>query len=181
MRGRGVAQVVAVCSLAAAAAAAGSGAASGWPGPQRPCVAPTAFGVLPTWARAGFSSPRPRLPHVIGRGGEIAALLFGYPLASPPAARRNNKILWVSRSAPAHPTALWIRAQRMVGARAVGRPVTRLVQGGPGPSIVNLPAAGCWRLRLAWAGRTDTLDLRYRAPSKAEDARPGETVTSPPS
>lgn len=112
----------------------------------------------------GFSSPRPRLAHVVGRGGRIAALLFGYPLASPPAPRRNNKILWVSRRIPVRPTALWIRAQRMVGVRAVGWPVTRLVQRGPGPSIINLPAAGCWRLRLAWAGRTDTLDLRYRTP-----------------
>ncbi len=132
------------------------------------CRAATAFGVLPTWARTGFSSPEPRLPHVVGRRNEIAALLFGYPLASPPAADRNNKILWVSRRLPAHPTALWIRAQRMTGARAVGRPVTRVVRGGPGPSIVNLPAAGCWRLRLAWAGRTDTLDLRYRS----GDSRP---------
>jgi len=30
--------------------------------------------------------------------------------------------------------------------------VNRLVRGGPGPSIINLPTAGCWRLALRWAG-----------------------------
>jgi hypothetical protein len=49
----------------------------------------------------------------------------------------------------------------MVGARSVGKPVTRVVDGGPGPSIIDLPAAGCWRLDLKWAGHADTLDVRY--------------------
>jgi len=35
--------------------------------------------------------------------------------------------------------------------------------GGPGPSIINLPVAGCWRFRLRWSGRTDTIDLRFVA------------------
>jgi hypothetical protein len=153
-----------VCLTVVGVGSSGSAAAVGAGSSPHVCTGATLFGVLPVWARAGFSSPKPRMAHVVGRDGEIAAILFGYPLASPPAARRNNKILWVSRRYPAQPTALWIRAQRMAGARTVGQPVTRLVQGGPGPSIINLPAAGCWRLRLAWAGRTDTLDLRYRKP-----------------
>jgi hypothetical protein len=49
----------------------------------------------------------------------------------------------------------------MTGTHAVGHPVTRVVVGGPGPSIIDLPAAGCWRVSLAWSGRTDTLDLQY--------------------
>jgi hypothetical protein len=44
----------------------------------------------------------------------------------------------------------------------VGAPVTRKVSGGPGPSIVNLPSPGCWRLTLRWSGRADSLDLSYR-------------------
>jgi hypothetical protein len=35
------------------------------------------------------------------------------------------------------------------------------VRGGPGPSGINLPAPGCWRLALRWSGRTDELDLQY--------------------
>jgi hypothetical protein len=44
-------------------------------------------------------------------------------------------------------------------------PVRRTVAGGPGPSIVDLPAAGCWRLALTWSGHTDTMDLVYRPPT----------------
>jgi hypothetical protein len=125
------------------------------------CHSAVHHGVLPTWARTGFSDPRPRLPHVIGRSGEIAALVFGFPLRSPPLKDRGNKILWVSRRTVEPLSDLRIRAQRMEGRRRVGRPVTRVVAGGPGPSGINLPAPGCWRLTLRWSGRTDELDLRY--------------------
>ena len=125
------------------------------------CDAAVVHGVLPSWARAGFSDPRPRMPYELGRAGKIAAILWADPLRSPPPQDHNNKILWVSRTIPSAPTALWIHAQRMTGSHAVGLPVTRVVKGGPGPSIIDLPAAGCWRLSLAWSGRTDTLDLQY--------------------
>jgi hypothetical protein len=118
-------------------------------------------GVLPSWARTGFSDARPRLPHVLGRSGEIAALVFGYPLRSPPDKDRGNKILWVSRRDVRALSDLRIHAQRMDGRRRVGRAVTRVVVGGPGPSGINLPAPGCWRLTLRWSGRTDELDLQY--------------------
>jgi hypothetical protein len=59
-------------------------------------------------------------------------------------------------------SSLVIRAQRMRGRRRVGVPVRREVDGGPGPSIINLPSAGCWRLSLTWSGHRDQLDLRYR-------------------
>jgi hypothetical protein len=113
-----------------------------------------------------FSSSAPPVPHAVGRSGEIAAVVFGHPLVVPPRERRNNKILWVARPPAGDPSDLHISARRMEGARDVGRPVRRIVEGGPGPSIVDLPAAGCWRLALSWSGRDDTLDLRYqRRPS----------------
>jgi hypothetical protein len=130
-----------------------------------PCHSPVEKGVLPTWARTGFSDPRPRMPHVIGRSDEIAAVLFGYPLASPERKDRGNKILWVSRRPTQRPSDLRIHAQRMRGRHRVGRPVVRVVPGGPGPSGINLPSPGCWRLTLQWSGRTDHLDLRYVSPS----------------
>ena len=125
------------------------------------CRSEVQTGVLPVWARAGFSDPKPRMPHVLGRSGRIAALVFGYPLLSPPSAKRSNKILWVSRASVQPPYDLRISAQRMAGARTVGRPGARAVRGGPGPSIIDLPAPGCWRLLLRWSGRSDSLDLRY--------------------
>jgi hypothetical protein len=111
-------------------------------------------GVLPSWARGGFSDPQPKMPHVVGERGKIAAVLFGDPLSAPPSKERSNKILWVARDVPQGPTDLRIHA--VDGSRAVNR----VVEGGPGPSIIDL-SAGCWQVSLQWAGETDTLSLRY--------------------
>jgi len=119
-------------------------------------------GALPVWARGGFHPPTQRIPHVLGRSGAIVAILFAYPLEAPPPVTHNNKILWVSRVPVDVLTSLRISAQRMARARPVGKPVQRVVRGGPGPSIINLPTPGCWRLSLRWADRSDSLDLQYR-------------------
>ncbi len=164
---------VALAVAAAAVLLLGHGHASaprpaGGPGPAvRACRSGMHVGVLPVWARAGFNDPRPRTEHVVGRQDRIAAILFGTTnyLDSPPATDHSNKILWVSRVRPRSVGALRIQAQLMRGARRVGAPVTRTVLDGPGPSIINLPAAGCWRLTLRWAGWTDRLDLSYVHPS----------------
>jgi hypothetical protein len=145
---------VPLCGLMLAGPAAALPAAA-------PCAPDVRTAVLPTWARAGFSDSTPTMPYALGASDRIAALVFGYPLLSPPSTARNNKILWVSHSAVRPLSDLKIRAQRMVGSRPVGPVVTRTVTGGPGPSIVDLPAAGCWRLALSWSGRTDTVDLGY--------------------
>jgi hypothetical protein len=145
---------LATCLAALAVASGAAGA------PCRPVVN---MGVLPEWARDGFSDPKPRMPHVLGSSNRIVAIVFGYPLLSPPGEQRSNKILWVSRR-PIQPLSdLRISAQRMQGSQAIGPVVRRTVIGGPGPSIIDLPAPGCWRLALHWSGRAGTLDLRFRA------------------
>jgi hypothetical protein len=149
--------VGAVTIVAVVAGAVPSGAQSD----SSRCHSEVARAVLPVWARAGFSGARPRIAHVVGRSGQIAAIVFGYPLRSPPAQGRNNKILWVSRTWPKKPAPLWIRAQRMDGDRAIGAPVRQIIPGGPGPSTIDLPEAGCWRFTLSWSGRRDSLDLAY--------------------
>ncbi len=116
--------------------------------------------VLPRWARAGFSEARPRMHYAIGQSGRIAAIVWT-TLDSPPAAGHTNKILWVSRVAPRAAGRFTIQAQRMGGANPVGAPVTRILAQGPGPSIINLPAPGCWRMTLHWSGWTDHVDLQY--------------------
>jgi hypothetical protein len=146
-----------IAALAALALAGPSVAAT-----AAPCSPDVRTAVLPTWARTGFSDRRPVMPYALGASGRIAAIVFGYPLLSPPGTTRNNKILWISHSAVRPLSPLRIRAQRMVGSRPVGAAVVRTLDTGPGPSIVDLPAAGCWRLALTWSGRSDTLDLRYR-------------------
>jgi hypothetical protein len=155
----------ALTSTLAALAVLGLGSASpagAAAAPARPCSSAVTKTVVPTWARAGFSDPKPTMPQALGRQGRIDAIVFGDPLHAPPSKRINNKILWVSRLPVGEIATLRIAAQRMVGTRSVGVPVSRSVAGGPGPSIIDLPAAGCWRLSLRWSGHTDSVDLAYR-------------------
>ena len=116
-------------------------------------------GVIPSWARTGFTDPEPKVAHVMGERGQITAILFGETLSSPPGVNRSNKILWVAKDPWQGVTDLQIRA---VDGQDV---VRRTVPGGPGPSSIDLPHPGCWRLSLRWAGREDTLSLPYQPPS----------------
>jgi hypothetical protein len=121
---------------------------------------------LPGWARGGFSDPSPSgIPFVLGTGGRILGVIFGYPLTAPPAsAGRANKILWVSRPATGDESAAaGAPADLRIDARLAGSAevVHREVPGGPGPSIIDLPRPGCWHLTLTWSNHADTLDLRY--------------------
>jgi hypothetical protein len=147
-------------ALVTSIAAAPTRAADGVAAPA--CSSVVDMGVLPVWARGGFSEARPRAPHVVGRSGAIMAIVFGNPLRSPPAHNRNNKILWVAHTPPLRSSTLYVRGQRMSGRTPIGAPVSRRVARGPGPSIIDVPAPGCWRFTLTWYGHTDTLDLRYR-------------------
>ncbi len=139
-----------------------SGAGTG----LRACRSDLHVGVLPVWARSGFRAARPRTEFAVGRRDQIGAILFstGNYLDSPPAADHNNKILWVSRLRSHSGGTLRIQAQLMRGTTRIGTPARRTVPDGPGPSIINLPAAGCWRLTLRWAGLSDQLDLNYIHP-----------------
>jgi hypothetical protein len=65
----------------------------------------------------------------------------------------------VSRIPLVAPDPLVIRATLAGGTRTAAVSVP----GGPGPSVIDLPAPGCWTLRLSWSGHTDELKLRYVA------------------
>lgn len=137
-----------------ASTGAASGAATG-------CGSRVETGPLPDWADAGFSGST-RTPHVLGARGEIVAVLFGHPLSRSRKHGTNNKILWVARPAATPSAATTPDALRITATLdGTGTRVTREVAGGPGPSIVDLPQAGCWHLELRWSGRTDVLDLVY--------------------
>jgi len=100
------------------------------------------------------------MPYVVGTRGNIVAILWADhdPLHTPPLTGRSNKILWVSKLV-ADGRPLWIRATL----DGTGQTVTREVASGPGPSIIDLPAAGCWSFGLSWSGHQDHLKLRYVA------------------
>ncbi|WP_240670215.1 hypothetical protein [Actinoplanes solisilvae] len=112
---------------------------------------------LPEWARGGFSWDGSGTKHVYGERGDIMAILFGWPLTSPPAPDRGNKILWVSRE----PVGLGDQLKITAVLDGTDERAEQTVAGGPGPSLVDLPRAGCWHVTLAWSGRTDTMDLIY--------------------
>ena len=142
------------------------------------CASAVVYGPLPTWARSGFSPPSGAWPYVLGARGDIVAVLWGRrdPLVIPAPPDHNNKILWVSKLPVPVGSSLEIMARRLIGGTAAG-PVERLtVAGGPGPSIIDVPTAGCWQFTLRWSGQTDTVDLPYAAgslPDAASLARPG--------
>ncbi|MDG4781653.1 hypothetical protein O7614_18530 [Micromonospora sp. WMMD961] len=138
----------------ATAAATTTSAAAG-------CGSRVETGSLPDWADAGFHGDA-RVPHVFGAKGDIVAVLFAHPLRQHRKDGSNNKILWVAQASttspdPTAPATLVITATL----DGTDTTVTREVAGGPGPSIIDVPQAGCWRLDLRWSGHTDTMDLVY--------------------
>lgn len=147
-----VGAALAVAGAAALAVALLTGSGHGGPPATGPsCVA--VDGVLPAWARGGFSDPEPVQPHVLGDHGEIVGVLWG-PLSAPPTPDLGNKILWVAREPSGGP--LVITAHR-----GTEPPTVQVLPDGPGPSNVDLPAPGCWTLDLTWPGHTDSVRLPY--------------------
>ena len=137
------------------------------PAPAGGCAPAFAYGTLPTWARAGFNPPTMAMPYVLGARGEIVAVVWARqdPLVTPAPPDRNNKILWVSKTPDPTGAPLQITARRLIGGTAAGPVQQRTVAGGPGPSIIDMPAAGCWQFTLRWNGHTDTIDLPYASGS----------------
>jgi hypothetical protein len=105
------------------------------------CRSTVVRGVLPEWARTGFSDPEPVMPYVRSASGSVVAILFAGRLTSPPRPDVANKVLHGS-----------------------GPAVTTGLPSPVGPSYVDLPSPGCWRLTLAWPGGSDSIDLVAERP-----------------
>lgn len=129
------------------------------------CASAVVYGSLPTWARSGFNPPSVAMPHVLGARGDIVAVLWARhdPLVTPTPPDRGNKILWVSKLPLSGGSSLQITARQLIGVTAVGSVQRRTVAGGPGPSLIDMPTAGCWQFTLRWSGHVDTVDLPYAA------------------
>jgi hypothetical protein len=119
---------------------------------------------LPEWANAGFSDPGASVPFVRSTSGNVVAILLGDELAAPPRKDVSNKVLWVWRTLPTDLTSLHATA-RLNG---TGPAVTAGLPTPAGPSGVDLPSPGCWRLTLTWPGGSDTIDLRALPPEAVE-------------
>lgn len=151
------AAVLATVCLATVVAVTRSDDRSGGPGTSATSTSAcgtVSTGALPPWARTGFTTAGLHTPHVTSDHGQMIGVLF-VQLRVPQPPGTNNKILWVARDPGFGP--LRITAQL----EASGRTVTRTIPDGPGPSIVDMPAAGCWRMTLRWSGHSDTIAFRY--------------------
>ncbi|MTD14764.1 hypothetical protein GIS00_12520 [Nakamurella sp. YIM 132087] len=127
--------------------------------------APVPSRVLPEWARGGFSDPEPEMPYVLGDAGNIVAILFVDPMIAPTPDGSGNKILWVPHTGATPGADLRITGT-LEGAVAgsAGSTMSAVVAGGPGPSGIEAPRAGCWLLQLAWGDTTDSMALRWYPP-----------------
>jgi hypothetical protein len=123
-----------------------------------PCTTSVQTGALPTWAQEGFDPPTQPMPHVLGANGDIVAILFGQPLQSPAQGDRANKILWVSRVDHGGDP---LKIEATLNGSSIA--ATREVADGPGPSIIDLPAAGCWSFALSWSDHLDRMSIPYYA------------------
>lgn len=119
---------------------------------------------LPTWATAGFSDPTAPQQYVTSQSGSVIAILFG-PLYGPPRAGDGNKILWVAApsagGAQLPPAGVDPDLHITGHLEGSDKTVTTVVQGGPGPSGVDVPAPGCWEFDLTWSGYHDSIALNY--------------------
>ena len=129
------------------------------------CASAVVYGSLPSWARSGVTPPSQAMPHVLGARGDIVAVLWAQhdPLVTPTPPGRANKILWVSKLPVSAGSSLEITARQLIGGTAVGAVQRRTVAGGPGPSAIDMPTAGCWQFTLRWSGHVDTVNLPYAA------------------
>ena len=117
------------------------------------------LGAAPRWAAT--ANP-PRIPYALAARGQAAGFLFGNPLRAGNSINPGNKILWVVAS-PRDGKQLRLTGHPL-GATAPVVSSTWPANSEPGeiyPSIINVPAPGCWQFSLSWNGYTDTVDLRY--------------------
>lgn len=121
------------------------------------CRSNVVTGVLPVWARGGFSDPEPVMPYVTSANGGIVGILFE-PITGPPRDKSGDKVLWVWQD----PVIEGVRAvARLEGS---GPAVSFVKPGVLGPSSVSLPSPGCWRVTITWKGGSDTIDLEAARP-----------------
>ena len=106
-------------------------------------------GPMPTWANSGFSGSPTGLPWATGTPPTAIAIVYATELVAlgqrPDGS--SNKILWATETSTDQ---LRIVARPADGAGspvAINNPTTN---GNQVPSIVDLPAAGCWTFQLTW-------------------------------
>jgi hypothetical protein len=115
----------------------------------------------PVWAQGGWSvakgTPWP-VPWAFGTHNDTLAYLFATQLVagvSPRVDGSQNKVLWEAKDSPSG-------ANVLVEGRPLGQsqPVVTIAGG---PSITDVPTAGCWTFRLSWGSNgqySSTINLQ---------------------
>jgi hypothetical protein len=100
----------------------------------------------PVWAQGGWNVVKGQpwgVPWALATGGQAVAYLFARQLVagnSPRVDGTNNKILWVAKGDPSNFV--------VQGIPPGGTQAAVTLNGGP--SIVDVPSAGCWKFHLMW-------------------------------
>jgi hypothetical protein len=117
-------------------------------------------GARPAWTVA--SGGPADLIQARGHDGQVAAFIFAYPLRAGHPENPASKILWVVRQ-PRDGSDLLLSGHLLSRATPTVE-LRRTADSGPGeiyPSIVDVPASGCWTFTLKWHGHSDTIELPY--------------------
>lgn len=119
-------------------------------------------GGMPDWIRhqIGSSAPNDSVIYVVASPSDAAGILFGYPLRAGHPTNPNNKILWLVDGLPTG-SSLDISGNAADSSVAPVRQSVPFIASGQAPSIVDLPAPGCWHLQLAWAAHAAAVDVPY--------------------
>jgi hypothetical protein len=116
--------------------------------------------VPPVWAQDGWSVSKGAAWPVrwaFGTDSETLAYVFATQLVaggSPRANGTNNKVLWEVKDSPS-------RGVVLVEGHPLGRSQPVVTVAG-GPTITDVPTAGCWTFRLSWgtnAQNSSTINL----------------------
>lgn len=117
--------------------------------------------IPPVWAQGGWTNPGGQpwwVPWAFGTSKTTVAYLFATQLVagtSPRVDGSNNKVLWEAKD---HPSG--------GGVTVVGHPLGQsqpIVTIAGGPSITDVPTAGCWTFVLTWgpnAQQNSTINLQ---------------------
>jgi hypothetical protein len=111
----------------------------------------------PVWAQGGWNVVKGApwsVPWALGSGGNAVAFVFARQLvagSSPRTDGTNNKVLWVAKGT----------ATSFVVAGIPPGATQPAVTVNGGPSIVDVPSAGCWKFQLTWgaAQASSTINL----------------------
>jgi hypothetical protein len=115
----------------------------------------------PGWAQGGWTHTRGTpwpVRWAFGTRGDTIAYVFATQLVAGGSPRRdgsNNKVLWEARDDSSGATVV-------VEGRPLSQPQPVVTIAG-GPSIVDVPTAGCWTFRLSWSANgqhSSTINLQ---------------------